>query len=186
MLPKDAAGRTIPTSVQDLKHCIQFVREQLGDAYPNQNLALIISELFKHVNPLSIGAIEQTYNLSRMMTRKILKTRKAPLPEEQITRIVEALAGQYYSHSYPISRIEVEADLGLPVVRPDPALSGAIRALEDQYLSDFAKTVQFQANANEPILRIGALLQTTTMGWAIIQVLAKDGALAADPWLRFR
>jgi Serine dehydrogenase proteinase len=134
LLPRDTSGKTIPTSVQDLKHCIQFVREQLGEAYPSQNLALIISELFKYVNPLSIGAIEQTYNLSRMMTRKILKTRKAALSEEQITKIVEALAGQYYSHSYPISRTEVENDLGLPVIRPDSALSGTIRAIEDQYL----------------------------------------------------
>jgi ClpP class serine protease len=51
LLPKDAKNEPIPTSVQDLKHCIQFIREQLGDSYPQQNLAQIVSELFKYINP---------------------------------------------------------------------------------------------------------------------------------------
>jgi hypothetical protein len=51
LLPKDAKNEPIPTSVQDLKHCIQFIREQLCDSYPQQNLAQIVSELFKYINP---------------------------------------------------------------------------------------------------------------------------------------
>jgi len=186
LLPKDANGKTIPTSVQDLKHCMQFVREQLGDAYPSQNLALIISELFKHVNPLSIGAIEQTYNLSRLITRKVLKTHKQPMPDEQIAKVVDALAGQYFSHTYPISRDEAEKDLGLNITKPDATLVGLIRAIENQYEAEFAKTVPFQANNPEPQLRVSAILETASSGWATVQVLAKDRSLVADPWLKFR
>jgi hypothetical protein len=63
LLPKDAQGKPIPTSVENLKHCIKFIREQLGESYSQQNLALIISELFKYINPLALGALEQSYNL---------------------------------------------------------------------------------------------------------------------------
>lgn len=186
LLPKDANGKTIPTSVQDLKHCIQFVREQLGESYPNQNLALIISELFKYVNPLSIGAIEQTYNLSRRITERVLKTHKTPLSDENIRRIVDALAGQYFSHSYLISRAEVESDLGLSVTRPDNALAGMIDQIEGNYFLEFSKRVPFQATAPEPILRVAAFLQSATSGWAIVQAVAQDGTVVTDPWLKFR
>ncbi|MFH1625776.1 MAG: hypothetical protein ABID54_11575, partial [Pseudomonadota bacterium] len=98
LLPKDAQGKPIPISVEDLKHCIKLIREQLGESYPQQNLALIISELFKYINPLALGALEQSYNLAKLITRKCLKSRKQPFTDEHIEVVVEQLAGGYFSH----------------------------------------------------------------------------------------
>jgi len=100
LLPKDAEGKPIPTSVEDLKHCVNFIREQLGESYSQQNLALIISELFKYINPLALGALEQSYNLSKLISRKCLKSRKKALTDEHIEAVVQQLAGGYFSHSF--------------------------------------------------------------------------------------
>jgi hypothetical protein len=182
LLPKDAEGKPIPVSVQDLKHCIQFIQEQLGQSYSNQNLALIISELFKYVNPLAIGALEQSYSLSKLITRKVLQTRKTPLSEEQVGKIEELLAGKYFSHSFPISRSEVESELGLPVTKPDAELSDLISALEQFYTDEFQRVMPATPSSPEPTFRVGAFMQIATEGWAIGQ-FAKDNQLLADPWL---
>lgn len=121
LLPPDKDGNPIPTSVQELKHCVEFISDQLGDESTSHDLALIIGELFQHINPLAIGAMEQSYHLSRLITEKVLRKRKEPLEDEHIKKIVDALAGKYFSHSFLISRTDVETDLGLTVTRPDDA-----------------------------------------------------------------
>jgi hypothetical protein len=185
LLPLDPKTKEpIPTSVQDLKHCIQFVREQLGESYPQQNLALIISELFKYINPLALGALEQSYNLSRLITEKVLKRRKTPPPEEKVKKIVDILSGLYFSHSFLISRNEVETDLGLTVTRPDDELSARIGAYENYYLAEFQKMVPAAPGAAEKV-HVGGLLETTAGGWVISQLIKAD-KVTNDPWLKFR
>ena len=191
LLPIDPKTKEpIPTSVQDLKHCIQFVREQLGDSYPQQNLALIVSELFKYINPLALGALEQSYNLSRLITEKVLKTHKTALPQEQIKKIVDILSGLYYSHSFLISRAEVEADLGLKITRPDDELTKLIDAYETYYLAEFQKLPPAAQNSNDKV-HVGGLLETTSGGFAIVQLIQHDKTtqsdkVTSDPWLKFR
>lgn len=185
LLPKDAQGKPIPTSVENLKHCIKFIREQLGESYPQQNLALIISELFKYINPLALGALEQSYNLSKLISRKCLKSRKQPLTDEQIEAVVEQLAGGYFSHSFLISRSEVESDLKLPVTKPNTEVSELVLRLENHYVQQFqAKPIpvpntQFTA-------RVGGIIQISNKGWAIAQILKSDGQLVSDPWVPFQ
>ncbi|MBN2461998.1 MAG: hypothetical protein JXB43_00165 [Dehalococcoidia bacterium] len=183
LLPKDASGKPIPISVEDLKHCIRFVKEQLGESYPQQNLALIISELFKYIDPLALGALEQSYNLSKLITRKCLKSRKAQLGEEQIEKIVDLLAGAYCSHSFLISRSEVENELGLPVTKPDDELIQLMKSLEDYYLERFYNIKQLPDPNSNLGLRVGGVLQLSSDGQAIAQILQPDGKLVADPWL---
>jgi len=182
LLPKDADGKPIPTSVQDLKHCIQFIREQLGESYPNQNLALVISELFKYINPLAIGALEQSYSLARLITRKVLRTRRAAPSEEQIKKIEELLAGQYFSHGFPISRSEVESDLGLSVTKPDEELCDLIWKLEAYYTEEFKRVIRAAPPNAEPTFRVGAFMQTTRDAWVVGQ-LAKENQFLGDAWL---
>lgn len=185
LLPKDSEGKPIPTSVEDLKHCIKFIREQLGDSYPNQNLALIISELFKYINPLAIGALEQSYELSRLITSKCLKTRKEPLTDDQVKRIQEQLAGKYFSHSFLISRSEVESDLGLPVTRPDDELCNLIINLDNHYSQQFQQTTHVIQPNVEAFFRVGGVMQTGDSGWSIAILFQKDGRTIVDQWIPF-
>lgn len=183
LLPKDTSGQPIPISVEDLKHCIAFVREQLGESYPQQNLALIISELFKYINPLALGALEQSYNLSKLITSKCLKSRKVQLDEKQIEKIVELLASGYFSHSFLISRSEVENELGLTVTKPDEELVQLMKSLEDFYLERFHNMKQLPAPNSNLNMRVGAVIQLSSAGYAIAQILQPDGKLVVDPWL---
>ena len=186
LLPKDPKNETIPTSVQDLKHCIQFIQEQLGDSYAQQNLAVIVSELFKYINPLALGALEQTYNLSRLITRKVLATHREKLPEKEIDNIIDILSGKYFSHAFPISRADVESDLRLHVTRPDEELITLIRNFETQYLAEFQKAVPVAPNTSDPVIHVGGLLQTTEVGQAIAIVKKRDGTQISDAWIKFR
>lgn len=186
LLPKDADGNPIPTSVQDLKHLLQFVKDQLGDSYPSQNLALVVSELFKYVDPLAIGALEQSYNLARLISRKVLKTRRTQLEKEKIDKIVSILSGEYFSHSFLISRADVETDLGLPVTKSDTELSPMIYNLNEYYDSQFARVVPAALNVQDPTVRAGAFIETTSSGWFIAQLATKDNQYITDPWLQFR
>jgi hypothetical protein len=180
LLPKDADNKPIPTSVQDLKHCIEFIREQLGQNSTSQDLALIISELFKHVNPLAIGALEQSYHLSRLITRKVLKTHTEVLTDDHINSIVEKLAGQYFSHSFLISRADVESDLGLTVTKPDQALSDAITALENHYVNSFGTQAQANPPNPFPILTPLFFLQTTRSCSVDAQAISAEGQTVGE------
>jgi hypothetical protein len=183
LLPKDASGNQIPISVEDLKHCISFVQQQLGASYPQQNLALIISELFKYINPLALGALEQSYNLSKLITRKCLRTHKKPLTDEQINKIEAQLASGYYSHSFLISRSEVESDLGLPVTKPDDELLQMILNLENYYVQSFNSIKPLPAPATNLNARVGGVIQSAFNTQALAQIVQSDGKLIGDTWL---
>lgn len=181
LLPKDGEGRSIPTSVQDLKHSIEFIRDQLGENYSSQNLALIISELFKYVDPLAIGALEQSYNLSRLITEKVLKTRNVSLDDTVVKNVIDWLAGKYFSHSFLISRAEVESDLGLPVSKPDAELERMIYALGDYYSTQFRKSIPVGNQAT--IASVVAFLQTTEQN-NVVTIIVQDGNVIFDSWLK--
>lgn len=140
LLPKDSSGNTIPVSVEDLKHCIRFIRQQIEGDYSPSDMSTIINTLFSHIEPLAIGAIEQSYMLSRLITQKALETHlDADKEKEKINKIVDKIGGEYYSHSFPITRRDVEQELGLKVIRPTSDLWSAIWNLHTYYQDQFAK-----------------------------------------------
>lgn len=184
LLPKDPnTNQPMPTSVQDLKHCMEFVKDQFKDQpEAERDFSVILTELFKHVHPLALGALEQSYSLARLITEKALRTRKTALSDDRIKEVVDRLAGRYFSHAFPISRSEVESDLGLPVVRPDAELSAAIEDYEKYYLNEFQRGVSIAPN----MMRVGGLMETTGVGFAIVQITRPVATLVSDSWLKFR
>jgi len=180
LLPPDKQGNPIPASVQDLRHCLEFVRRNV----PKRELGPIVRELFSHVNPLAIGAIEQSYELSRLITRKVLGTRKEKLPPKQVEEIVDRLAGKYFSHAYPISRGEVETDLRLPMtkVNPGDSLFASIEALNAFYTGVFEK----QQAVPGPIpltFRVTGFLETTKSRRVLCQVFGPNHQPLAAIWM---
>jgi hypothetical protein len=140
--------------------------------------------LFSHVNPLAIGAIEQSYELSRLITRKVLGTRNEKLPPKQVEEIVDRLAGKYFSHGYPISRDEVEADLQLPVTKANPgdSLFVAIEALNAFYTGVFEK--QQPVPGPVPLMfRVTGFLETPKSRRVLCQVFGPNGQPLAGSWM---
>jgi len=143
LLPKDKNDNPIPVSVEDLKHCIKFISQQIEEKYTPSDMATIINTLFNHIEPLAIGAIEQSYMLSRYITQKVLETHLNPNEhEEKIKKIVAKIGGEYYSHSFPITRRDVEKDLGLSVIRPDQELWNSVWNLHLYYQSLLGKEMK--------------------------------------------
>lgn len=145
LLPKDKNQNPVPVSVQDLKHCILFIKEQLGieediKTEEKRDLSNIIAELFKHIHPLSVGAIEQSYQLAKLITRKVLGTRKEKLNQAHIEKIEKILGEEYFSHSFPICRKDVKNDLELPVIEPSSELKEKMWDLHLYYMKEFNKS----------------------------------------------
>jgi Serine dehydrogenase proteinase len=182
LLPRDAQGTPTPASVQDLKHCLEFLKRNVSDKEP---IGPLVGQLFNHVHPLAIGAIEQSYELGRLITKKVLATRNKKLPSKQVDAIVKRLAGEYYSHGYPISRAEVVADLRLPVTKAEPGdgLFVAIEALNSFYTGVFEKQVPVP-NAPVPLVfRISGILETVASRRILCQVFAPNGQIVAGAWM---
>lgn len=145
LLPRDTKDQPIPVSVEDLKNCIKFIAQQLKDQgdenkYTSADMTNIVTKLFEHIEPLSIGAVERAYGLSRLVTRKVLETHLDPVQDkEKIDTIVSKIGGEYFSHSFPITRRDVELELQLKVIKPDPKLFTAIMNLYEYYRESFQK-----------------------------------------------
>ena len=98
---------------------MQFIREAAGTGtetpYTPEAMAEIFTALFDKIHPLAIGAIEQSYALSKLVGTQCLSTHMDPATEaDQIKAIVDKLCDDYKSHQYPISRGEARR-IGLKV-----------------------------------------------------------------------
>lgn len=102
-------------------------------------MTIIVGKLFEHIEPLVIGAVERAYALSRLITQKVLETHLDSSKEkEKIDRIVNKIGGEYFSHSFPITRRDVERELQLKVEKPDPELFEAMWKLYEYYRGCFS------------------------------------------------
>lgn len=180
-----------PHSVQDLKHCIEFVERQWAPegrkisrqeatARANQ-IGQIVGVLFQHVHPLAIGALEQSYELSRLITRKVLGSRADFKPDDQrIEKITEQLAGRYYSHVFFVHRGDVEKELGLPVTRPAPALWQAMRQLRSFYRSESGQQRQCQGGR----LQYVGFIETAAARWVNARLHDANGKPTTEGWVQ--
>ena len=155
LLPRDKNDRPIPVSVEDLKNCIKFIAQQLKDQgedlkYTPTDMTNIVSKLFEHIEPLAIGAVERAYGLSRLITRKVLETHLDPSKDkEKIEAIVNKIGGEYFSHSFPITRRDAEQELKLKVEKPDADLFSKIWALYEYYRGAFSVQHDLQINIEQ-------------------------------------
>ncbi|OIP97902.1 hypothetical protein AUK40_02260 [Candidatus Wirthbacteria bacterium CG2_30_54_11] len=161
LLPQGPDGNPIPISVQDLKHCISFLKNEAKDRYTAEAVAEIYTALFEYINPLALGAIEQSYRLARLISRKILETHFHPIRDaKQIAHVVDLLSAEYQSHAYPLGREEIHTDLGLNAIKPSDELWDAMWNL---YLSYRDETnTAYTDQDNEVSTRHLAYIDTPT------------------------
>jgi hypothetical protein len=140
LLPRrEGAEEAEPISVQDMRHAMQFIREAAGSdkeiPYTPEALAQIFSALFDKIHPLAIGAIEQSYALSKLIGTQCLSTHMDPEAEgARIKEIVDRLCDAYKSHQYQINRAEARR-IGLKAVDAPAAVETAMMDLFRFYLA---------------------------------------------------
>jgi hypothetical protein len=123
-------------SVQDLKHAVEFIKREAGDGgLTGEGFAQVIVALFEKVHPLAIGALEQSYTLSKLITQRMLSTHMDSSNEKEaaeITRLADTLCDGYKSHIFPIGLLEAKR-LGLKITEPDEKLYDAMWKLLNYY-----------------------------------------------------
>lgn len=137
LLPRREGEPPEPVSVQDMRHAMQFIREagRVDDefVYSPEAMAEIFTALFDKLHPLAIGAIEQSYALSKLIGTRCLETHMtAASDRSEIARIVDQLCDEYKSHAYQIPRREAKA-IGLKVKYASKRLDDAVMTLYRHY-----------------------------------------------------
>lgn len=185
LLPTTEQGDPIPVSVQDLRHCLSFLRQEFKREYSDEAFAKIYTKLFEYINPLALGAIEQSYRLARLISYKILTTRLDPENDQKnINRIIEYLSARYQSHSYPISRKEAKEELGLPVIYPESTLWGHIWNLFCYYREQTTKL--YHSHEQKNTLSYIGFIDTTKKRTILSQQISEEEQPKATlSWLEF-
>ncbi len=193
LLPRrEGAEEAEPISVQDMRHAMQFIREAAGSdkeiPYTPEALAQIFAALFDKIHPLAIGAIEQSYALSKLIGTQCLSTHMDPDADgAKIKEIVDRLCDDFKSHAYQISRAEARK-IGLKAVDAPEDVEKAMMELFRFYIArPFTPSSppkpgqQFQAHI--------AWLDSTAMHFRVeanyVQQADETAKPAGDQWVAY-
>ncbi len=126
----------IPISVEDVMAYFDLAKNKFG-IKGDEELSHIFAKFIEsnpQIHPLSLGNVNRIHNLIRILARRLLKSHKVQLKEDQITKIVDYVTERLYSHQYLIGRKEAKEDLGVEtVVDADDNLSRAMTDLYEEY-----------------------------------------------------
>ena len=167
LLPK-GTGQAHPeaVSVQDMRHAMKFIRDEmnLNTTSSPEAWAQIISALFDKIHPLAIGAIEQSYALSKLTARSCLETHMdAQNDAEKIESIIDTLCDDYMSHQYRISRREAK-NIGLNVVTPSTDVENLMLQIFQHYNSrEIIPPLSKAPAKNEKVFGSIAWIESTRM-----------------------
>jgi hypothetical protein len=123
--PLDRDNDRVSVSLDELTRVVRLWQAQNGEAKENP-----YQELFQHVHPLVIGAVDRAESLSIMLCRELLAYHIKEEPEAD--RIANALNAKYPSHGYPILFEEAKR-IGLKVSRLTPEINTLLLELNELY-----------------------------------------------------
>jgi len=134
----------IPISVEDVMAYFDLAKNKFG-IKNNEELSRVFTKFVEsnpQIHPLALGNVNRIHNLIRILAKRLLKSHKTPMKEEEIEKIVDYFTEKLYSHQYFIGRKEAKEDLGLKmVVDANDSLSKAMTDLYEEYNKelDFGK-----------------------------------------------
>ena len=130
-------GEKLGISVEDVKAYVSFIKETVGIRHEDE-LVQAVAILANKVHPLALGNVERFLSQSRMIAKKIMKSRRKPFDDHTIGEIVENMASRLYFHGHPINRREARDELGLSNVKfPDRELEDLMWELYQSYEAEF-------------------------------------------------
>ncbi len=129
----------IPISVEDVIAYFDLAKNKFG-IKSDEDLTKIFNKFMEsdpQIHPLALGNVNRTHNLIRLLAKRLLKSHKVPMKEDQIEKIVEAFTEKLYSHMYFIGRKEAKEELGVKsVVDADAELSDLMSKLYSEYATE--------------------------------------------------
>jgi len=140
--PQNPQGR-IPISVEEVMSYFDLAKNKFG-IKSDEELTKIFNKFVEStpsIHPLALGNVNRTHNLIKILAKRLLKSHKVQLKEDEIEKIIEFLTEKLYSHQYYIGRKEARDDLGMrTVVEADDKLSEAMTELYDNYAKETQMT----------------------------------------------
>jgi hypothetical protein len=129
----------IPISVEDVMAYFDLAKNKFG-IKNDEDLAKIFIQFIEsnpQIHPLALGNVNRIHNLIRVLAKRLLKSHKSPMKEEDIEKIVDYFTEKLYSHQYFIGRREAKEDLGLKtVVYADENLANVMTELYEEYAKE--------------------------------------------------
>jgi len=126
----------IPISVEDVMAYFDLAKNKFG-IKGDEELSHIFTKFIEsnpQIHPLSLGNVNRTHNLIRILAKRLLKSHKVQLKEDEVVKIVDHLTERLYSHQYLIGRKEAKEDLGIEtVLEASDALSKGMTDLYEEY-----------------------------------------------------
>ncbi len=145
----------IPISVEDVIAYFDLAKNKFG-IKSDEDLTRIFNKFVEsnpQIHPLALGNVNRIHNLIRLLAKRLLKSHKSKMKDEEIERIMEYFTEKLYSHQYFIGRKEAKEELGLQsVVYADEALSKKMTELFEVY----KKEMELGKNTWDPELELGA------------------------------
>jgi hypothetical protein len=123
--PIDRDNDRVSVSLDELTRVVRLWEAQKSDSSENP-----YQELFKHVHPLVIGAVDRAESLSIMLCKELLAYHIKE--DEEAAKIASALNEKYPSHGYPILFEEAKR-IGLKVSRLSPEINSLLLELNQLY-----------------------------------------------------
>jgi hypothetical protein len=123
--PLDRDNDRVSVSLDELTRVVRLWQAQNGEAKENP-----YQELFQHVHPLVIGAVDRAESLSIMLCKELLAYHIKD--ESEADRIANALNAKYPSHGYPILYEEAKR-IGLKVSHLMPEINTLLLELNELY-----------------------------------------------------
>ena len=133
--PQNSQNKT-PISVEDVMAYFDLAKNKFG-IKSDENLTEVFEQFVRanpQIHPLALGNVNRIHNLIRVLAKRLLKSHKTPMKEDEIEKLVDYFTEKLYSHQYFIGRKEAKEDLGLKtVVNADSDLSKAMTSLYEEY-----------------------------------------------------
>jgi hypothetical protein len=123
--PIDRDNDRVSVSLDELNRVVNLWQAQRSDSSENP-----YQQLFEHVHPLVIGAVDRAESLSIMLCKELLAYH---IKDEQVAEgIASTLNSKYPSHGYPILYEEAKR-IGLKVSRLSPEINTLLLELNELY-----------------------------------------------------
>ena len=128
--------KKLPISVEDVMAYFDLAKNKFG-IKNDEELTKIFNKFVEsnpQIHPLALGNVNRMHNLIRILAKRLLKSHKLPMKEDEIEKVVDYFTEKLYSHQYFIGRKEAKEDLGLKtIVNADGVLSKTMTDLYEEY-----------------------------------------------------
>lgn len=140
--PQNPQNR-IPISVEEVMSYFDLAKNKFG-IKSDEELTKIFNKFVEStpsIHPLALGNVNRTHNLIKILAKRLLKSQKESMKEDEIEKVIEFLTEKLYSHQYYIGRKEAKEDLGIKsVVFADKELSDLMTEIYEEYNSEMNMT----------------------------------------------